>query len=688
MKKFKQFLLFQLGVGALCSTLLFTAIQPSQAAPLLQAQPTGAEIMESSHTTNTQAVRLFLPLVTGENAGAVTLTDTTTDGSHPVADGGSTAPEAQDANHQHQAVVTLPGHRTPTEVSYEVRDGLAIFEGDIILGEVDAAGELIQPVEASAVAIEGESYLWPNGVIPYHIADNLSNDFVQVSIINAAIQNWEDNTDIDLVPWTTQSAYVEFVLGTTCESSVGRRGLRQEVVIGSCDVGNVIHEIGHAVGLWHEQSREDRDNFVEILSANILPDKAFAFAKHITDGFDIGSYDYNSVMHYGCYVFGKDDGKGGKLQTIKPKDPNVGCEGEPKPINIGVRLGLSAGDIAAVNKLYAFFNRKGHEYFCVGQEVCAVGDINGDGKDDIVDFLRSTFTNEWQGDVNITLSNGQTFGGGQKWHDYFCVGNEQCALGDVNGDGKDDLIDFLRDSFTGALQGDVNVALSNGTSFGAGQKWHDFFCVGQEVCLVGDVNGDGKDDVVRFLHGTGDATSMGFVKVALSNGASFGSTTVWHNYFCVGNEVCALADVNGDGKDDLVDFLRDSFTGALQGDVNVALSTGTSFGAGQKWHDYFCIGQERCAVGDVNGDGKDDIITFLRDTSGLGEARGDVYVALSTGTGFAQSFKGHGFLCIVQQVCDVGDVNGDGKNDLLQFIGSSRTDALMGDVYIAQSQVR
>ena len=80
---------------------------------------------------------------------------------------------------------------------------------------------------------------------------------------------------------------------------VGKRGGRQDITLGNnCGTGNAIHETGHTIGLWHEQSREDRDTFVQIVWANIDPAQQHNFTQHVTDGDDLGAYDYGSIMHY------------------------------------------------------------------------------------------------------------------------------------------------------------------------------------------------------------------------------------------------------------------------------------------------------------------------------------------------------------------------------------------------------
>jgi hypothetical protein len=254
-------------------------------------------------------------------------------------------------------------------VEFSAVDGNAIFEGDIVLGPVaevrqavlqflirqltnmplaqmqlpmelkDAIDELrlaASKPEAAAIFITGEQRRWPKGIIPFEIDPALPDPQRVVE----AIAHWEQNTTIRMPERKAETDYVVFRPAAGCSSSVGRAGGRQFINLGpECSRGNVIHEIGHTVGLWHEQSREDRDAFIKLDISNILPNTLHNFNQHISDGDDVGAYDYGSVMHYPAFAFAKD-----------PSKPTIIV---PPGVKIGQRERLSTDDIAAVNKIYS-----------------------------------------------------------------------------------------------------------------------------------------------------------------------------------------------------------------------------------------------------------------------------------------------------------------------------------------------
>jgi len=284
-------------------------------------------------------------------------------------------------------------------------------------------------------------------------------------------------------------------------------------------------------------------------------------------------------------------------------------------------------------------------------------DFNGDGRDDVV-----TFTHGALADVYVALSNGSGFiGTEQKWHDFFALSGETPLTGDFNGDGRDDIVVFTHGSLA-----DVHVALSSGTGFGTSAKWHDFFSLSGEVPAVGDVNGDGRDDIITFSR-----NAAADVFVALSTGTGFGPSSKWQDFFALAGEHPGVADVNGDGRADLVVFTRGTLA-----DVYVALSTGSGFGPGVKWHDFFAVGGEVPRVGDFNGDGAADIATFTNN------AAGDVYVALSDRVGafVGTTVKWHDFFALAGEFPYTGDFNADGRDDLVVF-----THAASADVFTALS---
>lgn len=231
-------------------------------------------------------------------------------------------------------------------VIYTEVEGLAVVEGCIVLGTVDEVKETAVRVEAEPLSltdpkfegfglgIAGEKHLWASLEIPFVIEAGLPAP----ERVTKAINHWQEKTKFRFVKHAGQNDFIVFANGGGCSSRVGRQGGPQKITLGdACSTGNAIHEIGHALGLWHEQSRRDRDVHVEVLWQNILPNARHNFEQHLVDGIDLGAYDFGSIMHYPSTAFGI-----GGAETLRPR----------VDADIGQRKGLSDGDVKAIAELY------------------------------------------------------------------------------------------------------------------------------------------------------------------------------------------------------------------------------------------------------------------------------------------------------------------------------------------------
>lgn len=250
----------------------------------------------------------------------------------------------------------LPMLKNISKVSYIVRDGLAIMEGDIVLGEaaeVEAlsiqnevayrqqGGKRDSLVPMSVVLPEG---IWYSSLIPYEIK---SKDFDAQAIrtIQAGIDLLNQKTNVELKLRTTEKDYIEFVRTNNPDiggqSPIGRQGGKQRIHLNptSLSSGTVAHEIMHSLGFYHEHTRSDRDRFVDIKWNNIEERYKHNFFKQEAS-YTFGVYDVNSLMHYDGFSFATDT----KKPTIV-----VRSTGQPA---IAQRSNLSTGDVEGINAVY------------------------------------------------------------------------------------------------------------------------------------------------------------------------------------------------------------------------------------------------------------------------------------------------------------------------------------------------
>lgn len=236
------------------------------------------------------------------------------------------------------------------EILYAVRDGRAMWTGDILLGDAD---EVAQGFRGASLT----NGLWPNKTLKYRYGASLTGD--AKSALQSAMAKMEASTSIRFVETAAgdTSGFVRFTSSDDgCFAFFGAppEGESKQLNLGAgCeDEETAIHELGHALGLFHEQTRADRDEYVDIDWSNISEGNASQFDKYSKSGLagaDRGAYDYNSIMHYGSDAFAKD----GSKPVIVKKDGS----------HIAWATKMSSGDIAAIEAMYA-------------------GEGEGDGKDD------------------------------------------------------------------------------------------------------------------------------------------------------------------------------------------------------------------------------------------------------------------------------------------------------------------
>jgi N-acetylneuraminic acid mutarotase len=238
-------------------------------------------------------------------------------------------------------------HGEPLKIRFEVHGTEAVIEGDILLGpshliatspeQLRAAPRHVPGGPSFGIVIDGSSYRWPGGVVPYEIDPALAN----TARITDAITKIEAATpSVNLVPRSGQADYVRFVPSTGCSSYIGKIGGMQPINLAdNCSTGNTMHEITHALGMYHEQSRCDRDSYVQILYANIQAGYEHNFDSYCLNASDVVTYAEGSIMHYPPTAFSANGQP--TIRSLRGLD-NL----------MGQRNGYGPTDVSTVNQLY------------------------------------------------------------------------------------------------------------------------------------------------------------------------------------------------------------------------------------------------------------------------------------------------------------------------------------------------
>ncbi len=643
--------------------------------------------------------------------------------------------------------VTVQTPFGPERLDVAVRGDMLVYDGDIVLGRVQDLDN------SDSVLGTGEKFLghrWPDGQVRYFLDSSVGSSVAQkfedaVSHIESRLPmiRFVETFQIPIVPTLSPiqgTIIVKQLSGDCCvneedkvcdtsySSDIGMDPFSQTLAL--CwdhTKGVYIHELGHALGLWHEQSRPDRDTYVSINTQCIAGDNEGQYSKlSWSDALALEPYDFGSIMHYDSSTYCKKINSQNNSpcvcqpMTVAPGAtcPNSICSGT-NTIN-AQGSSLSPGDINSLTRMYGRAlsgDREGDRF----GTALAAGDFDGDGYDDLAVGVpyegASAGSSSRPGAVLIYKGLGlvvtkdgadddvtlvpyrkltQTGLGSNENDDQF---GKSLAVGDFNGDGRDDLAVGAPGERPGTEPEDSGaVYLFKGTSAGLLTPWKD---IDQEnlglgvndtndrfgsQLASGNIDGDSYDDLVIGADGEeapSAPTNSG--AVFLLRGSSIGLKKQWPvlDRAALGppkqNERIpwglAVGDTNGDGRDEIAvgaghQSVQDAgtvllFKGTTSGPMPWDEITQEPLGDADEF-DYF---GNSISIGDVNNDGLGDLAVGVPGEDGF-SGKVQLYVGKPNSAPEPWFKMNSEDLGLVESGDEFGnsvviaDFNGDGYGDL------------------------
>lgn len=235
--------------------------------------------------------------------------------------------------------------------------GRVRFQGDILLDKPVAS--FSSHPKPQMLTVASPQSLWPKvgGVATVYYTIDAASDPNATPKINTAISKFNSDFSglIQWVEWNSSYGpnYVDINLNPydysgECEALEGYEAVPAQPMGGStaCAVGTILHEMGHVIGLWHEQSRPDRDSYITVNYNNVIKGSWSNFEVVTQNAQTLGLYDYASLMQYPPYSFSRNGGP--VIETIPAGIPLANVEGVPVPATVD----YSAGDKEAIQRLY------------------------------------------------------------------------------------------------------------------------------------------------------------------------------------------------------------------------------------------------------------------------------------------------------------------------------------------------